>query len=181
MRRTVMLAGATVLAVAALSACASASDETASPSASSSASVVSTPAAVPDAESLAEALRDEIPEIGSDINSITVLEVTDDSDAYTSAAQLWDPRDHGSGEEANLDLEGAIVEVYANADAAQARSDQIWANVGRRVVPDGDEGPSGPGPEFHLLAGPALLRVSGNMPPEAYTQYRKAWEVVTAE
>ena len=129
------------------------------------------PVAVVDAASLAEGLRAQIPEI----TAVTVYDETNDPNnligrtgQYTSAAALTDSRS-GGGE--GID-QGAVVEVFANAADAQARSDYIQATLKSL-------GPAY-GTEWHYVDGASLLRVSGTLPPSVNDQYAAAWAVVTA-
>jgi hypothetical protein len=81
---------------------------------------------------------------------------------YTSAATVVDKRvDCDDPKEPGASC-GATVEVFASAAAAKARSDYIQAIL---------SGGGAFGTEYHTLAGPALLRVTGELTPAQASKY----------
>jgi hypothetical protein len=119
-----------------------------------------------DAAAAAEALREASP----DITGVTVYdENTDPNDLigrpgqYTSAAQITDARAAGGD---GIDA-GAVVEVFATPEDAQARSTYIQETLT-------DLGPAF-GTEWHHLQGTHLLRVSGTLVPSVNDEYAAAW------
>lgn len=139
---------------------------TAEPTATATPEPIPTVAAPVDAAAAAEALRDA----SQDITAVTVYdENTDPNDLigrpgqYTSAAQITDARAAGGD---GIDA-GAVVEVFATPEDAQARSTYIQETLT-------DLGPAF-GTEWHHLQGTHLLRVSGNLVPSVNDEYAAAW------
>lgn len=123
-----------------------------------------------EAGALAEALA-------ASVESATGLEAyTEDTDPnellgrpgqYVSAASI---DDEGAGGESGVDR-GATIEVFASEDEARDRSEYILGILK-------EAGPA-LGTEWHHLAGPALLRVSGSLKPSVNDTYAAAWAEVT--
>lgn len=178
MRR--VIGGAAVIAL--LAGCASAAGSDAPEPTAATVAVSASPGAEPepeaaepepaalDAGALAEALA-------ASVESATGFEVyTEDTDPnellgrpgqYVSAASI---DDEGAGGESGVDR-GATIEVFASQDEARDRSEYILG-----VLKE-----AGPvfGTEWHHLAGPALLRVSGSLKPSVNDAYAAAWAEVT--
>ncbi|WP_186814914.1 PGRS-family protein, partial [Cellulomonas terrae] len=136
---------------------------------SSTAEATPTVVAPVDAGAAAEALRAANPNIAA----VTVYDETNDPNnligrpgQYTSAAQITDGRAAG-GE--GIDA-GAVVEVFATPQEAQARSTYIQETLA-------ELGPAF-GTEWHHLQGTHLLRVSGTLVPSANEEYAVAWNAL---
>lgn len=149
------------------------SSASATPSATATITVTATATASPtatptgDATAVAELLKSRIPSI----TKVTTVTAALDSNKllgrpgqYTSAAWITDNR--GQAGATGIDG-GAVVEIFATAADAKARSDYIQATLKSL-------GPSA-GTEWHHLSGPTLLRVSGKLPPAANDEYTKAF------
>ena len=186
LRTTTTLAAALLVGALALAGCSSSGPEGPAPEAKASleeAAPETTPTAEPtptqdaaptvvapaDAGAAAEALRAANP----NITTVTVYDETNDPNdligrpgQYTSAAQLADGRAAGGeGIEA-----GAVIEVFANAQDAQARSTYIQDTLA-------ELGPAF-GTEWHHLHGTHLLRVSGTLVPSANDEYAAVWNAL---
>lgn len=139
---------------------------TATPTAEPTAAPTPTVVAPVDAEAATEAMRAANPEI----TAVTVYdENTDPNDLigrpgqYTSAARITDGRAAGGD---GIDA-GAVVEVFATPEDAQARSTYIQEMLT-------ELGPAF-GTEWHHLQGTHLLRVSGSLVPSVNDEYSAAW------
>ena len=173
-----------LVVIALVAGCSSGSDAPASPSAaapstSTSAPPPAAPSAEPssepsetptkaeerDAAALAEAME-------AAVDRIVKIEVyTEDNDPneligrpgqYTSAAVLADKDGDG---DSGIDR-GAVIEVFANAEDAKARS---------KYILDILKEASWLGTEWHHLSDTALLRVSGTLKPSVNKVYEQAW------
>lgn len=120
-----------------------------------------------DAGAAAESLR----ATNTNITEVTVYDETNDPNnligrpgQYTSAARLTDARAAGGD---GIDA-GAVVEVFATPQDAQARSDYIQDTLA-------ELGPAF-GTEWHHLQGSHLLRVSGTLVPSVNDEYAAAWK-----
>lgn len=128
-----------------------------------------TEAAAPaNALDVASALQVEVPTI------IAITEVTEINDSngligrpgqYTSAAWITD----SAADQAQTGIDGgAVVEVFANPEDAQARSDYIQSVL---------QGAGGVlGTEYHYMDGMVLLRVSGVLMPSQAAVYQAAFD-----
>jgi hypothetical protein len=141
--------------------------------AAASASIVPTvspapaPRPAPDAASVAELLKSKI----ASITAVTVVTEALDTNKllgrpgqYTSAAWIAD----SGGTVGGTGIDGgAVVEVFATAADAQARSEYILATLKKLGVAYGTE--------WHHLQGTTLLRVSGQLSPSVNGEFTAAF------
>jgi len=104
---------------------------------------------------------------------VTITEKNDPNNSigrpgkYTDAAALFDKRVRC---ESKLDITcGAKIEIYEDADAAKARAAYLDGIMKAAPIL---------GSEWHELAGPVLLRVSGKLRPSWAKAYRQAFRTI---
>lgn len=122
-----------------------------------------------DDDTTADAVSDLI---GStvDVEAITIDEDNDPNDligrpnGYDAAVVLKDPRVEDCGSDLGVDC-GATIEQWADADAAEDRSEYIKSL---------QEGSSLFGSEYHYLVGNVLVRVTGELKPSEADEYESA-------
>lgn len=113
-------------------------------------------------------------DIESRVDSVTkTVEITEDNDPnddigrpgkYTEAVSIYDERAECDSE---LDVTcGAKIEVWADEDAAQDRSDYIQGILEEAQIL---------GAEYHYIDGGVLLRVSGQLKPSEAEEYEAAF------
>lgn len=104
-----------------------------------------------------------------------IVTITEDNDpnnligrpnGYVDAAIIYDKRADCASLGASC---GATIEVWADAVAAAARADMIAAMLEESPIL---------GSEYHTVAGPVLLRVSGALKPSEASGYADAFTAV---
>lgn len=176
MRRPLLIA----VAVLALAACSSGSDQPASQTATTTATAAepsaATFASAGGSKELVEALAARISQV-----SFTKAYTAEDDEnhllgrpgGYIGKASFADSRVKAADRPTDkTDVEnGGGVEVFADAAGAQARKTYIDGLL---------KGSGGMlGTEYLYVSGTALLRVSGNLTPTVASEYEKAWPEVT--
>jgi hypothetical protein len=178
MRRTsvlVVLAGVTV---GSLAGCGGGSDKAAGSATASSSTAASSNSSAAAATTVAKldapSLLKKLHAAGLPItDSVVITENNDPNNLigrpgqYTSKVVFADPRAGKALDKATPDNgSGGSVEVFADATAAKTRSDYIQRSLAAL-------GPVA-GTEYHYLTGPALVRVTGKLPPSKAAQYETA-------
>lgn len=172
-------------AVALLAGCASAADSAApTPEAGSSAAV--TPSATPEPEPETEEPEPEPVALDAGALAEALTGIVASAEGFEAYTEDTDPNDligRPGGyvsaaviDDAALDGDtgvsrGAVIETFATDAEALARSEYIQSALK-------DAGPA-LGTEWHHVAGPALLRVSGDLKPSVNDAYAEAWAQVT--
>ncbi|SKB33836.1 hypothetical protein SAMN05660473_00180 [Arthrobacter sp. 49Tsu3.1M3] len=161
------------VAAALLTGCSAQATTSSAPAPVSTAPAVATPSPTPtptaaaDATSVATALKAKVKSI---TKVTTVTEAMDENQLlgrngqYTSLAWITDK---GATAGKTGSDGGAVVEMFANAEDAKARSEYI-----QKVLKA--MGPAA-GTEWHHLDGATLLRVNGKLSPSVNAQYTAAF------
>jgi hypothetical protein len=172
MRRTVV----TMVALLALAGCGAdeSTDQSAEATAGSSASASASAEAAPAAPLDANVVLGELQAAGLPITgSVVITEMNDSNNLigrpgqYTSKVAFADQRTGATLSEAEPNNDaGGSVEVFTDEATAQARSKYIQDTLASL-------GPVA-GTEYHYLAGTALVRVTGELPPSVAAEYETA-------
>lgn len=171
MRRALVL----IAAVASLAACGSTETENDGRAESSSPAAAETSeAAEPAVPANAAAVVTQLQDAGLPISETLAITETNDPNnligrpgQYTSKVVFADERTGVPIDQTEPGNEaGGSVEFFADADGARARADYI-AGVQASMGPMA-------GVEYHYLVGPALVRVTGELPPSVAAEYEAA-------